>query len=295
MKKALSVLLTAALSLGLLVLAPITAHAATIEVANATQLADALNAAGNNTIRLTANIIYDDSIYIDTAKTITLDLNGKTLSVNNCVALYGGAKLLLPNPASGQFNVSCGNYDTITVVVSGAGSKLEVTNVNYTTADGGDAACADWGGEIIVYGNVTSGRNSVAAQFDGSKITINGTLTVPADRPYITVGMTQKNATGYTTPTTKTGYRTYTDGTDTVWVKCNAHTPGDWIVDTQPTATAAGSKHKECTACKYVTDTQTIAATGKFIKLWGKTTTWLDNFGNWLLVIFCFGWIWMAF
>ena len=32
-----------------------------------------------------------------------------------------------------------------------------------------------------------------------------------------------------------------------------------------------------------------------YIKLWGKTTKWLSNFGNWLLVIFCFGWIWMAF
>jgi len=32
-----------------------------------------------------------------------------------------------------------------------------------------------------------------------------------------------------------------------------------------------------------------------YIKLWGKTTKYLSNFGNWLLVIFCFGWIWMAF
>ncbi|MCL1951845.1 MAG: hypothetical protein FWF60_03350 [Oscillospiraceae bacterium] len=77
-------------------------------------------------------------------------------------------------------------------------------------------------------------------------------------------------------------------------MKCAAHTPGEWIVDTAATATTAGSRHRTCTVCGFV-ETQTIAATGKFIKLWGKTTTWLDNFGNWLLVIFCFGWIWMAF
>ena len=33
----------------------------------------------------------------------------------------------------------------------------------------------------------------------------------------------------------------------------------------------------------------------KMIKLWGKTTTYVSNFGNWLLCILCFGWIWMAF
>jgi len=32
-----------------------------------------------------------------------------------------------------------------------------------------------------------------------------------------------------------------------------------------------------------------------YIKLWGKTTKYLSNFGNWLMVIFLFGWIWMAF
>ncbi|MCL1951919.1 MAG: hypothetical protein FWF60_03745, partial [Oscillospiraceae bacterium] len=35
---------------------------------------------------------------------------------------------------------------------------------------------------------------------------------------------------------------------------------------------------------------------GDYFKLWGKTTTYLkSNFWNWILLIFCFGWIWMAF
>jgi hypothetical protein len=33
----------------------------------------------------------------------------------------------------------------------------------------------------------------------------------------------------------------------------------------------------------------------KYISLWGKTTKYESNFWNWLLVIICFGWIWMAF
>lgn len=37
-----------------------------------------------------------------------------------------------------------------------------------------------------------------------------------------------------------------------------AHTASDWIVDKQPTTTETGSKHKECTVCKQVLDTQSI-------------------------------------
>jgi len=32
-----------------------------------------------------------------------------------------------------------------------------------------------------------------------------------------------------------------------------------------------------------------------YIRLWGKQTTWKKTFINWILLIVCFGWIWMAF
>jgi len=36
--------------------------------------------------------------------------------------------------------------------------------------------------------------------------------------------------------------------------------------------------------------------TGDYFKLWGKTTTYSKSLWyNWILLIFCFGWIWMAF
>ena len=38
-----------------------------------------------------------------------------------------------------------------------------------------------------------------------------------------------------------------------------------------------------------------VVDTTKYIRLWGKTTKYVSNFGNWLLCIFLFGWIWMAF
>ena len=40
------------------------------------------------------------------------------------------------------------------------------------------------------------------------------------------------------------------------------HTAGEWIIDTPATATASGSKHKECTVCGYTMATETIPATG---------------------------------
>lgn len=40
------------------------------------------------------------------------------------------------------------------------------------------------------------------------------------------------------------------------------HIPGNWIVDTQPTSSAAGQQHKECTVCGYTIQTETIPATG---------------------------------
>ena len=41
-----------------------------------------------------------------------------------------------------------------------------------------------------------------------------------------------------------------------------AHTPGEWITDSEATSTEAGKRHKECTVCGYVTDELTVPATG---------------------------------
>ena len=77
-------------------------------------------------------------------------------------------------------------------------------------------------------------------------------------------------------PHTHTFGDTWTTDTTDHWHACTAsdcnsidaikdkaaHTPGDWIIDKEPNATEAGSKHKECTVCQYKTQTETIPATG---------------------------------
>jgi len=60
------------------------------------------------------------------------------------------------------------------------------------------------------------------------------------------------------------------DGTNH-WNECScgekanvaAHAPGSWITDLAATETTDGSKHKECTICGYITETEVIPATGE--------------------------------
>ena len=79
-----------------------------------------------------------------------------------------------------------------------------------------------------------------------------------------------------TIPATGGGEHTHSYGSewkndaDNHWHECScgdkkdtaAHTAGEWIIDTPATATAVGTKHKECTICGYTMATETIPAIG---------------------------------
>ena len=52
------------------------------------------------------------------------------------------------------------------------------------------------------------------------------------------------------------------------------HTPSDWIIDKAATAAAAGSKHKECTICGEVLETEVIPATGIYQMITGADGSW---------------------
>lgn len=56
------------------------------------------------------------------------------------------------------------------------------------------------------------------------------------------------------------------------------HQPGGWIIDKEATATTDGEKHKECTVCGKVLETETITATGtpggRYKILEGADQTW---------------------
>ena len=67
-----------------------------------------------------------------------------------------------------------------------------------------------------------------------------------------------------TAPTcTEMGHTTYTcshcgDTYDGVYTDPTGHTPSDWIVDVEPTTGSEGSRHKECTVCGEVLETEEL-------------------------------------
>jgi len=149
MKKLFSMLLALVLALGVIAVAPISASAA-IEAGNAAALAEALdNAASGDTIKLTADITYNDWICI-AGKSITFDLNGKTLTATGGIAADSGGNILLADPNNGAFNVTFTSESDDSPVISFPGSTIEVTNVNCAGALC-YALLAEDSGEIVVY------------------------------------------------------------------------------------------------------------------------------------------------
>ena len=235
-KKFLSVFLTLLIMAGVIAAAPVMASAMVHNITDTADLYSVLDyASSGDTIKLSANITYTYPIWID-GNSFTFDLNGKTLNAQ-CGVYVSDGELKLANPANGAFNVS-GDYDGA-AVTSTNGSKVEVTNVSSST-DAYAAVSAQNDSEIVVYGNVAHngtayGLGGCGVYFAGaaSKITINGTLTVaPAGVKDIEFDGTFKTQADFTTPTTKAGYRTYTDGVSTVWVKIPNNTPPHGIFGT---------------------------------------------------------------
>ncbi len=105
------------------------------------------------------------------------------------------------------------------------------------------------------------------------------TFTMPASAATVTANFRSTSGGGSTSrPRHHTRSHTHRYGAgwekdvDRHWHECTAgdgarfeeaaHTAGDWIVDKPATETEAGSKHKECTVCGYVMQTESIAPTG---------------------------------
>jgi len=177
------------------------------------------------TIKLLANIDYSKTLSVVNKK-ITFDMNGKDLNVEgtNGLEVDTGGNVFISG--IGNFNVAGGLYGTY---INASGDKATVTNVT----GGGWSAYARQGGELTVLGNVTiNGLSGVGAFAEGggssgggTKITIEGTITVPDGATYIQVGTTPKTKYEYEAVTTKEGYLTYTDGSNTVWVKSTGTAP----------------------------------------------------------------------
>ena len=242
-------------------------------------------AGGSATIKLLQNIDYTKTITADN-KNITFDMNGYALNVEvtgsrvNAVEVLNNGTIGLVNPSNGEFNVKSstgygvnvesgqvtvtnvtGAYVGVSIFPKGIVNVLKnVTastgvyahsrctanvggNVTSTTMYGVQAN----GGTVNVTGNVVCSGDKGAYAMNGGIVKIDGTLS---GTPYIMVGTTDKTKADVYTPTTLSGYLTYTDGTSTVWVKDLAATAPVITTASLPNGTV-GTAY-----------TQTLAATG---------------------------------
>lgn len=251
--KRLSILLTLALIFGIFAALPMTASAATRDVGTAATLKTALSSAvSGDTIRLTAHINTTDYIEL-IGKNLTIDLNGFNLSVSpakttpftvtgsvvningpgtltlndtsgfGCCEVRAGGLLNLSDRAGIHASGSGGGSGRYNVAVSGQNSKATLKN---SIGEEGVYAGGD-GCELTLTGNVaaTDAMSTGAYAVNGAKITIDGGISVPNPSRYIRVGTTYKSQSDYEATTTKTGYFTYTDGQNTVWVRNPASAP----------------------------------------------------------------------
>ena len=130
---------------------------------------------------------------------------------------------------------------TFTLTVSCSHSRRRTSQprdpdcTNYGTT--GDTICRDCGA-IVSYGTITPAL--------GHDYQLTGTVAPTCVVP------------GCTTYTCTRCGETTTEEIPTV-----PHTPGAWIVDTPATSTQPGSRHKECTVCHTVLETEEIPATGE--------------------------------
>ena len=176
-----------------------------VEASNSAQFDNtmaALPLGSDRTIKLMSNITSNKPITLNNL-TVTFDLNGKKLNIAPGTGINYGITLTkshikLVNPANGELNVNGTKY----AINATNGSTAEVT-----TAGGGGGG----GG-----GGVGSGGGAIVS--GGSTITVHGSITA-APSSYIQLGNIAKTPMQYSSPTTKTKFLTYTDGSNTVWVK----------------------------------------------------------------------------
>jgi len=267
-KKFLSLLLVLTLTIGLFAVTPLTAGAETHTVRDAAGLETAFkNAASGDTIKLGANIKYAKLISVD-GKTINIDLSGYKIDVEvtegRALDVQNGGKVLIVNPANGEFNLKSSAKNTNTVLIRGTGSKAEMTNIYYTGSGNYVVVGVDTGSEAVIYGKIITASTSCesygvyargskitvkgdidvqwngygAGASNGGEVTIDGIITTTSVSSYLMFDYeSTRRKTEFMVPTTKTGYLTYTDNQSIIWVKA---TPADTAnIKTHTVGTAA--------------------------------------------------------
>ena len=160
-----------------------------------------------------------------------------------------------------------------TVSVTGEKSRITASAYNSTTYAGTSMGQAYRWADFQVDDAKIEVGNSTESTVDGIK-----------GHQYVTISVPTAPV-----PHTHTFGDTWTSDATDHWHACTAsdcnndidaikdkapHDYSGWIIDQKPTATEAGSRHKECTVCQYKTQTETIPATGPCTH--EGSTIWVD-------------------
>ncbi len=177
-------------------------------------LDEALAAVQNGqTVRLLSDVTDSDEITI-TGKNFTLDLNGKTLTINSMTAsafkMRLSSSVTVNGPGilditSGITGVNVSQNSTFT-------APDEVTTI--IRANSGTGIYAAYNSTVYIKGDILSSYNGVYME-QGGNVTVDGTIT--ASTEYIDFQHVVKGLNDYSSLTD--GFRVYTDGTNTVRVR----------------------------------------------------------------------------
>ena len=256
-------------------------------------LADANSA--TTTFTMPASAVSVKATYKTTPVTtynLTTQVNGGhgTISASKTGLTAGSTETITFTPDAG--------YKIDTVTVNGTATSVSGNTLNVTMNENKTVVVTYKAIEYNI--TVTGGTASVGAGTPITKATMGTTVTLTAGAAptgkvfdkweVVSGGITLADVNSATTTFTMPGNAvkieaTYKDappshthsyGTDwkyddtNHWHECQcgdkadvaAHIASEWIVDTAATETADGTKHKECTVCKKVLETETIPATG---------------------------------
>ncbi|MCL2508009.1 MAG: hypothetical protein FWF05_02400 [Oscillospiraceae bacterium] len=330
-RKLLSVFLSLLMMAGVIAAAPVTAGAAAGDVceivggsAYAT-LEDAIDAVENGqTVRLLADITFDEDFGFDRKRTFTIDTNNKTLD-------FDGNNFIIYNYESNVTINGCEKLVNLGVV-NVWGSMANYGLPLYKTVFNGDLTLK-WefyiGGyaQVEVNGNMTfqTADGRIITNYDGSKLNIKGNVTanqLASDDVFVGVGLGDITIEGSLVTSgvaaAVNGGKLTVNGNATANGVCGAYffANGGFIymngAFTANETKYVGFTSESLNECGYFTKTQyqsTVKVGGVnyrqyegngalYVKASGSfifNTLYESTFWNWLLFFLGFGFIWMWF
>ena len=127
-------LLAAVLAIGMLPASALPSFTDNVNVSTGAELKAALEAAGDKTVKLTADVVYDDGIAVNGDK--TLELNGHKIELKNT------GEILVPAGAD--------------LKVDGSKDGSEIKSLNWSTFSMKDGSLTIDGGRYMVFGDAAS-------------------------------------------------------------------------------------------------------------------------------------------